>query len=181
MIAVTLLCVLVVGMSIWIVQLMREKATLLKLLHTDELTGVKTRRRFFQTVRKRHKAGVEDAERRLVFIDMDSLKLLNSAGGHHAGDQALREIGTALNSFCFKGEYVGRYGGDEFLLMLNDDELSVEHRLSILNQSLDASHRFTWAHSRFQADADVEIQVNALSLLVLTQKQEQTRFFSDSF
>lgn len=181
MIAVILLSVLVVGMGAWIACLMREKTHLVNLLHTDELTGVKTRRSFFQTIRKRRKSGVIQPDRRLVFIDMDNLKLLNSAGGHHAGDQALREIGAALNRFCFKGEYAGRYGGDEFLLMLADDKLSVEHRLSVLNQSLDASHRFTWAHAKFQADADVETQVNALSLLVLTQKQEQTRFFSDSF
>lgn len=181
MVAVSLLCVLVAGMGIWIVWLTREKASLLKMLHTDELTGVKTRRAFFQTVMKRYKTSVAGVEHRLVFVDMDSLKLLNSAGGHRAGDQALREIGAALNNFCFKGEYVGRYGGDEFLLMLADGELSVEHRLGVLNQSLDLSHRFTWAHSRFQADADLETQVNALSLLVLNQKQEQTRYFSDSF
>ena len=181
MFAVAVLSVLIVGMGAWSVWLMTEKAALLKLLHTDELTGVKTRRSFFEAVRKRHNKSSNETKRRLVFIDMDSLKMLNSAGGHYAGDQALREIGAALNSFCFKGEYVGRYGGDEFLLMLTDDPLSVEHRLIVLNQSLEPSHRFTWAHASFQPDQDMETQVNALSLSVLTQKNEQTRFFSDSF
>lgn len=181
MFAVAVLSVLIVGMGAWIVWLMAEKAALLKLLHTDELTGVKTRRRFFETVSKQRKTSSVALNQRLVFIDMDSLKLLNSAGGHYVGDQALREIGAALNRFCFKGEYVGRYGGDEFLLMLTDDPLSVEHRLSVLNQSLEPSQRFTWAHASFQPDQDMETQVNALSLSVLTQKQSQTRFFSDSF
>ncbi|MCB7430103.1 GGDEF domain-containing protein, partial [Erysipelatoclostridium ramosum] len=59
--------------------------------------------------------------------DLDDLKTLNDTHGHQAGDSALRKIGSILREYEMKYEgIVGRYGGDEFILVLNDVDTAQE-------------------------------------------------------
>ena len=61
----------------------------------------------------------------LCFVDMDNLKHLNDSCGHGGGDIALKSIGYILREFEKKYDgVVGRYGGDEFVMLLTslDDE-----------------------------------------------------------
>ena len=61
----------------------------------------------------------------LCFVDMDNLKHLNDSCGHAGGDIALKSIGYILREFEKKYDgVVGRYGGDEFVMLLTslDDE-----------------------------------------------------------
>ena len=63
----------------------------------------------------------------LCFVDLDDLKTLNDTHGHQAGDSALRKIGSILREYEMKYEgIVGRYGGDEFILVLNDVDTAQE-------------------------------------------------------
>jgi diguanylate cyclase (GGDEF)-like protein len=54
----------------------------------------------------------------LLMVDMDKLKLINDLAGHLAGDQALAMVGDILRQATRQTDIIGRYGGDEFVILL---------------------------------------------------------------
>ncbi len=54
----------------------------------------------------------------LVFIDLDDFKNVNDFHGHDAGDALLKHLGSQLLQMCRDSDVVGRFGGDEFLILL---------------------------------------------------------------
>lgn len=92
---------------------------------SDNLTGVVTRSVFLNqgaALLKKVDAGHVTA---LCFVDMDNLKYINDTLGHSGGDVALKSVGYILREYEKKYDgVVGRYGGDEFVLLLTglDDE-----------------------------------------------------------
>ncbi|MGB9632223.1 MAG: diguanylate cyclase [Chloroflexaceae bacterium] len=107
---------------------MQELATL------DALTGVANRRHFFDLARRE----VERAERyhhplSLLMIDVDHFKQFNDTYGHVAGDQALRAIAARLRDNLRENDSIGRFGGEEFLVLLpetgSEQALQVAERL----------------------------------------------------
>ena len=60
----------------------------------------------------------------LIFIDLDDFKQVNDTYGHLVGDNCLIELARTLRSSVRKTDLLGRYGGDEFVVLLNN---SIEH------------------------------------------------------
>lgn len=54
----------------------------------------------------------------ILFCDMDRLKTINDELGHDAGDRVLRQAGAAMKRSMRSSDFVGRYGGDEFVVVL---------------------------------------------------------------
>ena len=94
---------------------------LYRLSSKDDLTGLLNRRAMADTTeaRLKHQArtGLSGC---LVFIDLDHFKEVNDTLGHQAGDEALRHVATHLQNMIRPCDYAGRYGGDEFVLWLED-------------------------------------------------------------
>ena len=61
----------------------------------------------------------------LILADLDQFKWVNDAHGHVAGDRVLNAVGTRLQQLVREGDFVGRYGGDEFVILLPRATLSV--------------------------------------------------------
>jgi diguanylate cyclase (GGDEF)-like protein/PAS domain S-box-containing protein len=89
--------------------------------HHDALTGLPNRtvirERLEQAV---HRAQAHDSSLAVVFIDLDGFKLVNDGLGHSAGDELLRTVGARMQGCLRQRETLGRFGGDEFVILLPD-------------------------------------------------------------
>ena len=86
----------------------------------DALTGLPNRHLLNDRLRQ---AMFVQRERRpvaLVFIDLDHFKIINDSLGHNFGDEVLCRVAERLQAAVREGDTVARVGGDEFLLLLND-------------------------------------------------------------
>jgi diguanylate cyclase (GGDEF)-like protein/PAS domain S-box-containing protein len=87
----------------------------------DQLTGLANR----ALVRESIAAGLLAADQTrhpfsVMFIDLDGFKAVNDRLGHHAGDAILREVAHRLTASVRADDIVGRYGGDEFVVICAD-------------------------------------------------------------
>ncbi len=89
----------------------------------DPLTNLLNRRSFFSLASqkiKQHKA--EAIPLSLVVMDLDHFKKVNDAYGHHVGDEALKHVAKILQKNTRKDDVIGRYGGEELLILLPKDD-----------------------------------------------------------
>jgi diguanylate cyclase (GGDEF)-like protein len=88
--------------------------------HLDELTGAYRRGSgFLELEREMMRAVREGQPLAVAFVDVDHLKQVNDSRGHAAGDQLLRHVAGALVSRLRDYDMVIRYGGDEFVAVMN--------------------------------------------------------------
>jgi len=86
---------------------------------TDELTGLLNRRGFeIELKRALSNAGRHDEQGVLIYIDLDGFKPINDTFGHTAGDEVLRRVAGILGESVRDTDYVGRIGGDEFVILM---------------------------------------------------------------
>lgn len=114
------------------------------LAENDHLTGLSNRRVLINAVQKwfDYNQRAEQSKVTLALIDLDYFKQLNDNFGHQAGDNALKEFSTQLKNSIRKTDVVGRYGGEEFLVVLPDtDEQGAKQVLQTLRTKLNTLER----------------------------------------
>lgn len=94
-------------------------------VHHDILTGVFNRRYLEQLLESEFTAANSHSwPLAIAFVDIDDFKRVNDTHGHPDGDAVLRAIAQLLEQICRLGDAIGRYGGDEFLLVLPGTDLA---------------------------------------------------------
>ena len=82
---------------------------------TDSLTGLLNKREFLVQLHEELRSGRPFA---LALLDIDNFKLLNDTHGHLSGDKALLRLVSTLKERLRRDDLVGRFGGDEFIIIL---------------------------------------------------------------
>ncbi len=103
---------------------------------TDPLTGLANRRAFGRALERRF-ADCSRYGRDLacIMIDLDGFKPLNDTLGHQTGDELLQRVARVLEANCRRSDVAGRYGGDEFIILLPGAD--VAHATQIANRISD--------------------------------------------
>jgi diguanylate cyclase (GGDEF)-like protein len=103
----------------------------------DALTGVLNRGEGELRLRKAIETGNLVS---IILVDLDGFKLVNDRWGHTAGDQVLKTFALTLSQDVRAPDSVSRWGGDEFLLMMNGNEESAQHCAAKLRIKLRIRH-----------------------------------------
>jgi diguanylate cyclase (GGDEF)-like protein len=116
--------VLVVNFNLVGIAILRLFARIRDVADLDALTGVYNRRglqaRFAEQRARLLRRGTPFA---LVLLDLDHFKEFNDTHGHAAGDEALCTVTRVLSSLMRQEDAVGRFGGEEFVVLLADTDL----------------------------------------------------------
>jgi diguanylate cyclase (GGDEF)-like protein len=90
---------------------------------TDTLTGLPNKRSIEDTLtRMAAHAGRSLSPLAAIMLDLDHFKQVNDLYGHNKGDQVLAAVGTTITACLRESDFAGRYGGEEFLLLLPDTD-----------------------------------------------------------
>jgi diguanylate cyclase (GGDEF)-like protein len=104
----------------------------------DGLTGMLNRSAALRALAKELERATREGRRLVVaLVDLDHFKEINDTRGHLAGDEALRWFAAAVGSAIRPYDVAGRYGGEEFILILTEIPVdAVQQRLSVLHGAI---------------------------------------------
>jgi diguanylate cyclase (GGDEF)-like protein len=86
---------------------------------TDALTGLPNRRHLLDTSRRMAaQASRTKSPLSVLMLDLDHFKFINDRYGHGRGDEVLSAVGQVLRQTVRESDFAGRYGGEEFLVLL---------------------------------------------------------------
>jgi diguanylate cyclase (GGDEF)-like protein/PAS domain S-box-containing protein len=124
-------------------QSMKESAVI------DSLTGINNRRNLLQMAEKEfERSNRYNTPISIIMLDIDNFKLINDTCGHLAGDMVITKVGIALSEFIRRIDIAGRYGGDEFCIVL--PETSLKEAKSAAQRLLDEFHKIDIPSIGFQ-------------------------------
>ena len=109
-----------------------EKTSLSEELATDTLTGVLSRRRILEILEHQLCALQRQQPISVIMADLDHFKQINDQYGHVVGDEVLKQTANRIKSAIRSTNTLGRYGGEEFLIVLGDTNL--EHAQIVANR-----------------------------------------------
>jgi diguanylate cyclase (GGDEF)-like protein/PAS domain S-box-containing protein len=130
-----------------------ERKQLIKSLNhlstTDSLTGLFNRRALNDMLMHEiDRASRYDADLSLILCDIDRFKVINDTHGHAAGDRALQKVAETLKGALRRTDILGRYGGDEFMVILPETGLegakSLAEKIRIAVEGLELEFSGDW-------------------------------------
>jgi diguanylate cyclase (GGDEF)-like protein/PAS domain S-box-containing protein len=124
----------------------------------DSLTGLLNRRemeRRMQTALEN--AVIDRSTLAVVMIDLDGFKNINDRFGHGAGDDFLRHVGSSLRESLRAGDLIARFGGDEFLVMLERTSEEAAMRVTQSMLKAIATNDFFWTGQALKARASLGV------------------------
>jgi diguanylate cyclase (GGDEF)-like protein len=112
-------------------ELEKANRTIREIAMRDPLTGIYNRRHVWAEIHREEALASKGFSVFCVcLIDLDKFKSINDTFGHPAGDDVLKAVATTIQSEVRHGDCFGRYGGEEFLLLLKDTRLEGARQFS---------------------------------------------------
>lgn len=101
------------------VRIIEREETRLRLASIDSLTKLWNRKKIMQFFQEEVERGRREGQPTgVIMVDIDQFKKINDTYGHLIGDTVLKEVATRLSRSVREYDKIGRYGGDEFLLII---------------------------------------------------------------
>lgn len=124
----------------------------------DSLTNLLNRSEFDNRLQESVDQAREDKTKFvLCYLDLDQFKLVNDTAGHMVGDQLLTELAQLLKQKIRPDDVLGRLGGDEFGLLMQDCSLSEAQACCEMLVTTVQTFRFQWQDSQFRVGVSVGI------------------------
>jgi diguanylate cyclase (GGDEF)-like protein/PAS domain S-box-containing protein len=124
----------------------------------DSLTGLLNRREMERRLQSALEHAVVDRSTlAVVMIDLDGFKKINDRLGHSAGDDFLRHVASSLRESVRAGDLIARFGGDEFLVLLERTSEEAAQRVSQTLLKTLAASEFLWTGQAIHAKASLGI------------------------
>lgn len=129
--------------AFWMRKLSRLNRELARLSVTDRLTGIYNRMKLDESLAAEiQRCRRYDQALAIVLLDIDHFKRINDTYGHQAGDRALIDIARLLSAGSRETDVVGRWGGEEFMIVLPHTDLAGAGRLAEKMRTTIAAHEF---------------------------------------
>ncbi len=150
---------LITGVVLVLHDVSRERQYAAKLSYQashDALTGLINRtefeRRLGLALQSTAQLGRHHA---VMYLDLDQFKVVNDTCGHAAGDQLMRQIAVLLQNCLREGDTLGRLGGDEFGVLLENCPADAAMRIADKLRQTVTDFHFAWAHLRFNIGVSI--------------------------
>ncbi len=145
----------------------------------DSLTGLYTRHHFFDLAHREYERSRRyQRPMSIVMLDLDGLKQINDVYGHQCGDRALQVLAQICQSTLRQVDLIGRYGGDEFIILLPETDLlkamrAAERVRDRANQTVIQDHQGPVRISVSLGVASLEDDIDNIEALVDRADQAQ--------
>ncbi|MEH1868364.1 MAG: PAS domain S-box protein [Nostoc sp.] len=154
-------------------QLQAANEELQRLATLDGLTQIANRRRFDQYLENEwHRLKREQMPLSLILFDVDFFKRYNDTYGHLAGDDCLRQLGSALKSVIKRpADLVARYGGEEFAVILPNTE--IEGAISVAQTIRQAVYDLNFPHAQSSVRDRITVSLGVASIVPNSETSPQ--------
>jgi len=144
----------------------------------DGLTGVGSRSFFERAARRRVEQAMKNGTPlSCVLLDVDDFKAYNDAHGHDAGDEILRGVARVIRESARADDLIGRYGGEEFVLLVNDD---AEGALEVAERIREAVRRECVSATENPLERPITVSLGVVSLSEETWSLERLVAMADA-
>jgi len=163
-------------------------AELEKMAYNDSMTGISNRRRFFEKAKSFFANNVFHRVPVYLFMfDIDKFKIINDTYGHDVGDEVIKAFVSSVKKEISAKECFARFGGDEFILMMQMNEREALHtvekiqeHISKIDLVLGLPLHFTVSTGMAKIDAsdnNIELAIKRADVSLYEEKQAKNALF----